>query len=99
MAWARKLLGDVANIQDHPLEAVEWYQAGLSQLQGHPCPMVEWKILAALARTHDLLRQTDDSRQYRAAARQCLQNLGDSIRDPEQAGRFWRSRAVQDLGR
>jgi tetratricopeptide (TPR) repeat protein len=99
VAWASKLLGDVANIQDHPLEAVEWYQAGLSELQGHPCPTVEWKILSALARTHALLKHTDDSRQYRAAARQCLHNLGDSIRDPAEARRFWRSRAVQELGR
>ncbi len=98
VAWARKLLGDIANMQDHPVEAVEWYLAGLSELQGHPCPTVEWKILSALAETHTLLKRTEDSQQNRAAARQCLHNLGDSIRDPVHAERFGRSKAVQDLG-
>jgi tetratricopeptide (TPR) repeat protein len=98
VAWARKLLGDVANMQDHPLEAVEWYQAGLSELEGHPCPMVEWKILSALAETHAVLKRTEDSQQSRAAARQCLDNLGDSIRDRAQSERFRHSRAVRDLG-
>jgi tetratricopeptide (TPR) repeat protein len=99
VAWAQKLLGDVANMQDQPLEAVERYQAGLAELQGHPCPTVEWKILSALAGTHALLKQTEDSQQYRAAARDSLYNLGDSIRDPAQAQRFRRAKAVQDLGR
>jgi hypothetical protein len=99
VAWARKLLGDVANMEDHPLEAVEWYQAGLSELRGHPCLMIEWKILSALAGTHGLLEHTEDSQQYRAAARQSLYNLGDSIRDPAQAERFRHSKAVQDFGR
>jgi tetratricopeptide (TPR) repeat protein len=99
MAWARKLLGDVAIMEEHPLEAAEYYQAGLSELQGHPCPTVEWKILCALARTHALVKHADHSQRCRAAARQCLHNLGDSIRDPAHARRFWRSRAVQELGR
>jgi tetratricopeptide (TPR) repeat protein len=97
VAWARKLLGDVANLQDHPLEAARWYREGLSELEGHPCPMVEWKILSALTQTHALLKDADCGR-YRAAARQCLQTLGDSIRDPAQAARFRHSKAVQDLG-
>jgi tetratricopeptide (TPR) repeat protein len=98
VAWARKLLGDVANMQDQPVEAAEWYQAGLSELQGHPCPIVEWKILSALARSHGRLKHRDDSQQYRAAARQILQSLGGSITDPAEAERFRRSKPVLDLG-
>jgi hypothetical protein len=37
------------------------------------------------------------SQQYRAAARQPLYNLGDSIRDPAQTERFRRFKAMQDL--
>ena len=48
IAWASKLLGDVAAMEDRPREAVAHYQAGLSELEGHPCPSVQWKILAAL---------------------------------------------------
>ena len=92
-----KLLGDVANIKDEPQEAVGRYQAGLAELQGHPCPTVEWKILSALAETHALLKHTRDSQHYRAAARQSLHNLADSIRDPAQAARFRKSKAMQDL--
>ena len=98
VAWARKLLGDAANMQDHPLEAVQHYEAGMSELQGHPCPMVEWKILAALAGSHALLKHAEDSEQYRLAAGRCLHYFGDSIRDPADAARFRRSKAVQELG-
>jgi tetratricopeptide (TPR) repeat protein len=97
VAWARKLLGDVARMQDQPIEAVEWYQAGLSELQGRPCPTVEWKILHALAETHGLLKHTKESAECRAAARQRLHGLGESIRDRAQAERFWRSKTFQDL--
>jgi hypothetical protein len=61
--------------------------------------MVEWKIFSALAGTHGLLKHTEDSQQYRAAARQSLYNLGDSIREPAHAERFRRSKAVQEFAR
>jgi hypothetical protein len=80
-------------MQDHPLEAVQHYEAGTSELQGHPCPMVEWKIL------HALLKHAEDSEQYRIAAGRCLHYLADSIRDPADAARFRRSKAVRELGR
>ena len=112
MAWAQKLLGDVANIKDQPLEAVERYQAGLAELQGHPCPTVEWKILSALARTHALLKHTRDSQQYRAAARQSLHNLarldtgsgtGGTVQAVEGGAGFWKRKSaaqslIRDLG-
>jgi tetratricopeptide (TPR) repeat protein len=99
IAWARKLLGDVAGMMDQPSEAIKWYKAGLSELQGHPCPMVEWKLLSALAGTHGLLKHTEDAEHCRGAARQLLHNLGESIRDPVERARFSRSRQVLELGR
>ena len=43
MAWARKLLGDIAAMEDRLPEAVRFYELGLADLQRHPCPSVEWK--------------------------------------------------------
>ena len=72
IAWAHKLLGDVAAMEDRPREAVAQYAAGLSTLQRHPCPSVQWKISAALAAAHATLHQSEEAEQWRAATRAVL---------------------------
>jgi len=98
IAWARKLLGDVAATEDRPGDAIQCYQAGLSQLQDHPCPSVQWKISAALAATHAKLHQSEETTHWRAATQQVLRELGDSIKDKRLQTRFRESRVAREFG-
>jgi len=98
IAWARKLLGDVAAMEDRPREAIASYQAGLSQLQHHPCPSVQWKISAALAATHAKLHQSEETTHWRAATQHVLRELAASIREGPLQTRFRRSRIAREFG-
>ena len=81
IAWAHKLLGDVAAMEDRPRDAVAHYEAGLSALQRHPCPSVQWKISAALAAAHAMLRQSERTEQWCTATQHGLRELAASIRE------------------
>jgi len=98
IAWARKLLGDVAAMEDRPRDAVASYLAGLSELQHHPCPSVQWKISAALAATHAKLRQSEEMAHWRAATQRVLRELAASIREGPLQARFRQSRVARELG-
>jgi tetratricopeptide (TPR) repeat protein len=98
IAWARKLLGDVAAMEDRPRDAVASYVAGLSQLQHHPCPSVQWKISAALAATHAKLRQSEETAHWRAATQHVLRELAASIREGPLQIRFRQSRVAREFG-
>jgi tetratricopeptide (TPR) repeat protein len=98
IAWARKLLGDVAAIEDRPRDAIECYQAGLSQLQDHPCPSVQWKISAALAATHAKLHQSEETTHWRAATQHVLRELAASIKEERLQTRFRESPVAREFG-
>ena len=98
IAWASKLLGDVAVLEDRPREAVAHYQKGLSELERHPCPSVQWKILAALAAVHIKLHQPREAEESRAATRLALHALAGSIREAPLQSRFTGSRVVREYG-
>jgi tetratricopeptide (TPR) repeat protein len=98
IAWARKLLGDVAVMEDRPREAVTSYHAGLSELQHHPCPSVQWKISAALAATHAKLHQSEETTRWRAETQRLLLELGASIREGRLQTRFRHSRVAREFG-
>jgi len=97
VAWARKLLGDVAAMEDRPREAVAHYEAGLSTLQRHPCPSVQWKISAALAAAHARLHQSEEAEECRAATQRVLRDLAASIREGPLQTRFRQSRIVREF--
>jgi hypothetical protein len=98
IAWASKLLGDVAVLEDRPREAVAHYQKGLSELERHQCPSVQWKILAALAAVHIKLHQPREAEESRAATRRTLRELAGSIREAPLQSRFRGSRVVREYG-
>jgi hypothetical protein len=97
IAWARKLLGDVAAMEDRPREAVAHYEAGLSTLQRYPCPSVQWKISAALAAAHATLHQSKEAEQWRAATQRVLRDLAASIREGPLQTRFRQSKVVREF--
>jgi tetratricopeptide (TPR) repeat protein len=98
IAWARKLLGDVAAMEDRPRDAVTSYHAGLSELQNHPCPSVQWKISAALAATHAALHESEETTHWRAATQRVLRELAASIREGPLEARFRQSRVAREFG-
>ena len=98
IAWACKLLGDVAAMEDRPREAVASYQVALSQLQHHPCPSVQWKISAALAATHAKLHQSEETTHWRAATQRLLRELAASTREGPLQTRFRQSRVAREFG-
>jgi hypothetical protein len=98
IAWARKLLGDVAAMEDRPRDAVASYLAGLSELQHHPCPSVQWKISAALAATHVKLRHSQETAHWRAVTQRVLRELAASIREGSLQSRFRQSPVAREFG-
>ncbi len=49
MAWAHKLLGDIATLEERVEDGARHYSAAVGVLERHPCPIIEWKILNAAA--------------------------------------------------
>lgn len=82
IAWGRKLLGDVAAVEEHWPNAVRHYKSALSALRGHPCPSVEWRILSALAETHLRLHKNDVSTQLRNGPVGCWRALPNRFGNP-----------------
>jgi tetratricopeptide (TPR) repeat protein len=97
MAWARKLQGDIATLEERMADAGEEYQAALRMLEHHPCPTIEWKILqAAAARAQ---RISDDLAQRALSGRQALllQGLADSVADGALRETLLGSQGIREL--
>ena len=97
MAWAHKLLGDVAARQDRVTDALREYSVALGILENHPCPTIEWRILLVAAEIADKCRKFSLSEDYRGCCRQTLQSLADSIPDRDQRRKFLRAKPSHDL--
>jgi hypothetical protein len=79
MAWAHKLLGDIAALEGRVEDARGEYAAALLLLEAYRCPTVEWKVLEAAA---DLAGRLDDAAardQLSGRRRAVLQSLADSL--------------------
>jgi tetratricopeptide (TPR) repeat protein len=97
MAWAQKLLGDVAVMEERHEDAADEYEAGLRALKGHPCPSVEWKLMLSLARLKDCLNESDASEEYLNLAREVMRSLAESISDSGLRATFLKSKPARDL--
>lgn len=97
MAWAHKLLGDIAVSEERLGEARQAFAAALGILRHHPCPTIEWKILKAAA--DSAKRQKDDaaSDELRGRALAVVQSLARSIRDEKLCEQFLAAKAVREL--
>jgi tetratricopeptide (TPR) repeat protein len=97
IAWAQKLLGDVAAMEERHEQAVQDYEAGLSALKDHPCPSVEWKIMLSLANSNESLHKSDEAERCRALARELMRRLAESISEYRLRTTFLRSKPARDL--
>jgi tetratricopeptide (TPR) repeat protein len=88
VAWARKLMGDIAARGERFNDAGQAYESALQVLQSHPCPVIEWKILAAWARLANTLGQGDLGDDLLGRCRQVRQHLAESIADEKLRRQF-----------
>jgi hypothetical protein len=97
LAWAHKLQGDIAALEERVLDGQRHYASALGVLQRHPCPTIEWKILKAAAEL--ARRQKDDSArtEFLGRARTVVQSLAGAIYDDKLRQGFLAAKAVCDL--
>jgi tetratricopeptide (TPR) repeat protein len=97
IAWAYKLLGDIAALGDRPGDAYAEFKTALELLVQHPCPTIEWRILQAAAAAAHLLANDAERDDLLGRARGVVRRLAASIRDDVLRRRFSGSKAVRDL--
>ena len=96
-AWAHKLLGDIALLEDRAPDARHEYERALEILQGHACPIIEWKILLAAADAARRLHAGSSADDLRARARSLVQSLADSVTEARLRERFLASKPIRDM--
>jgi len=95
MAWARKLLGDVAVMEERFGDARREYESALSVLHRYRCPIIEWKILLAAAGMASAYRDAPLAEHYRARCKATICSLADSITDDKLRRQFLKSEPIQ----
>ena len=88
VAWARKIMGDIAALEERFDDAGQAYESALRVLQSHPCPVVEWKILAAWASLANTLRQRGLGDDLLGRCGQVKRHLAESIADEKLRRQF-----------
>jgi len=96
-AWAHKLLGDIALLEDRPLDARHEYEQALAILQHHACPIIEWKILLAAAEAARRLSDSASADELRAHARHVVRSLAESITETPLRERFLAAKPISDI--
>jgi hypothetical protein len=97
MAWALKLLADIAALEDRVADSQHGYAAALATLESHPCPVIEWKILKAWADAAKPLQDATARVDLLARARAIVESLADALRDDALRQRFLEAKAVREL--
>jgi tetratricopeptide (TPR) repeat protein len=96
VAWAHKLLGDIAVREERFADARREYEAALAVLRHHRCPTIEWKILLAAAMAHSS-RDRSLAEHYRGRCQAVIGLLGDSITDMPLRRVFLDSEAARSI--
>lgn len=97
IAWAHKVLGDIASLEDRVEDAKREYGIALQTVDAHPCPTTHWRILAARADLARKLKDTAAVEEFRGQARYVAQGLADSIREESLRQKFLTSDAIREL--
>ena len=88
VAWARKLIGDIAAREERFGDAGQAYESALRALKSHSCPVIEWKILAAWAGLANTLRQRDLGDDLLGRCAQVKHHVAESIADEKLRRQF-----------
>ena len=93
-AWAHKLLGDIAAIEERVGDARGNYDSALQLMAHFPCPTIEWQILKAAANVAGASTRDE----LLGRARLVVHGLAESIREDALRNMLLKSSAVRALG-
>jgi tetratricopeptide (TPR) repeat protein len=96
-AWAHKLQGDIAALEDRVDEAGREYEAALRLIGQVPCPTIEWRVLKASAELAAQCKLTGLHQSLRTRAHAVVRSLAVSIRQESLRNTLMNSKAVRDL--
>jgi tetratricopeptide (TPR) repeat protein len=97
IAWAHKLLGDIAALEERVADGQRDYATTLAVLQRHPCPTIEWKILKAAAELAQRQRNEAARAEFRGRAQAVVQSLAAAIREDKLRQGFLAAKPVRDV--
>ena len=97
IAWAHKVLGDIASLEDRVEDARREYEIALQIVDDHPCPTTHWRILIARADLAGKLKDSPAAAEFRGQARNVAEGLADSLREEPVRQKFLASRAIREL--
>ena len=97
IAWARKVLGDIAVLEDRVEDARREYGIALQIVDAHPCPTTHWRILVARADLAGKLKDSAAADEFRGRARKVVEGLANSIREEPLRQKFLTSDAIRAL--
>jgi tetratricopeptide (TPR) repeat protein/predicted Ser/Thr protein kinase len=97
MAWARKILGEIALIEGDVDNARTCLDEALGILSRYPCPTIEWKILNLWADLAGRLKNNTGADEFRGRARKIIKGLADSVPDEKLRTKFLKSRPVREV--
>jgi hypothetical protein len=97
IAWAQKLLGDIAALEQRVEAAQRHFATALGVLQRYPCPTIEWKILKAAADVARCQKKDPAAAEFLGQARAVVQFLADGIQDDKLRRGFLGAKTVRDL--
>ena len=95
LAWAHKILGDVARAEDRLTEACREYKIATDLLEPGRCPLIQWRVLSARADAASACGENEAADEYRGRCRQIVHELADSLTEEKLRRQFLTSDAVQ----
>jgi tetratricopeptide (TPR) repeat protein len=97
MAWAHKLLGDIAVLEDRPQQGRREFETALSILEHHTCPTIEWRIFGAAAGAAGALGDNVARGELLGRGRAVIQALADSVRDDALRQTFLGAKPIREV--
>jgi tetratricopeptide (TPR) repeat protein len=97
IAWARKLLGDIAALEERVEDGQGHYATALGVLERYPCPTIEWRILKAAAELARRRKNDAAAADFLGRARAVVGSLAAAIQDDKMRRGFLAARAVREL--
>jgi hypothetical protein len=97
IAWAQKLLGDIAALEERLEDGQGHYATALGVLERHLCPTIEWRILKAAAELAQRQKNEAAAANFLGRSRAVVRSLADAIYDERLRRGFLAAKAVRDL--
>lgn len=95
LAWAHKILGDIAMAEDLVADARAEYETAMGLIDGHRSPLIEWRILLAATQAAAACHDSELAGEYRARCRQVIHGLADSLTEEKLRRQFLGSEAIR----